>query len=246
MKKLILVMNDHAESGKTCFSSALVHAIRAQDISTGYFAIVGEDDALPAQSPKYNGTWNIIEKNDVKMLFRWCKKFDAVVCDVQSGYGDTVMELYEAADLDIELGEADIELVIAAPQIDEAACNEEISIIADRISDNAYYVIPRIPVDEFSSYLQSWEDSEAASTLDYLGAQLIEVPRLTDAIQQALSNQGISLAMAIDRDPQSLPREVSKMMADWHREFDRQIDDALDILLPDMRNRHGFKRAKSA
>jgi hypothetical protein len=246
MKKLIFVMNDHAEVGKTCFSSALVRAIRAQDISTGYLSIVGEEDSASSSSPKYNGTWNIIDDNDVNVLFKWCKKFDALVCDVQSGYADAVMELYTAEDLDLVLGDRDIELVIAAPQIDEAACNEEIAIIAEQLNDNAYYVIPRIPKDEFGSYLQSWEDSDAAMALDYLGAQILEVPRLTDTMQQALTNQGLQIITAIDRNPDSLPGEIGTMMKDWHRAFERQLEESLDFLLPETRSRHGFKRAKSA
>lgn len=246
MKKIILVMNDHAEVGKTCFSSALVRAIRAQDISTGYLSIIGEEDSSSAPSPKYNGTWNIIDDNDVNVLFKWCKKYDALVCDVQSGYADTVMDMYESEDLDLVLGDKDIELVIVTPQIDEAACNEEIAIIADRISDNAYYVVARIPVDEFGSFLQSWEDSDAASALDYLGAQLVEVPRLTDHIQQALTAHGLSLISAIDRNPESLPADVGAMMKEWHRALERQIEESLDYLLPDVSGRHGFKRAKSA
>lgn len=247
MKKLIFVMNDHAEVGKTTFSSALVRAIKAQDIHTGYLSIVGEEDSSPSsKSPKYNGTWNIIDDNDVNVLFKWCRKFDALVCDVQSGYADAVMELYEAEDLDLVLGEKDIELVIATPQIDEAACNEEIALIADRISDNAYYVVPRVPVDKFESYLQSWEDSDAAAALDYLGAELMDVPRVTDAMQEILDNNGVTLITAIDRNPDTLPDSVASIMRDWHRAFQRQLEDSLDYLLPEVRSRHGFKRAKSA
>lgn len=247
MKKLIFVMNDHAGAGKSCFSSALVRAIRAQDkeLSVGHLAIIGDEDPVPSKSPKYNGVWNIIDDNDVGVLFKWCRKYDALICDVQSGYADTVMELYESEDLDLVLGEKDIELVIATPQIDEAACNEEIALIAERINDNAYYVVPRIPVDEFSSYLQSWEDSNASSVLDYLGAQLVDVPRLNDHVQQTIASAGLTLVTAIDRNPDSLPGELSGLMKDWHRAFERQLEDALDFLLPEVRGRHGFKR-KSA
>lgn len=246
MKKLIFVMNDRAEVGKTCFSSALVRAIRTQEVATGFLSVTGEKPAGSSNSPAYDGMWNIIEENDVQVLFDWCERYDALVCDVESGYADAVMELYESEDLDLVLGEHDIEMTVITPQVDEAACNEEIALIANRISDNAYYVVPRIPVDEFASFLQTWEDSEAAATLEYLGAVLVDVPRVTDPIQETLADHGLSIIDAMDRDPNSLPAHAADALEGWFQDFDLQLEEALDYLLPDLRGRHGFKRAANA
>ncbi|MEM0969250.1 MAG: hypothetical protein AAGJ31_07880 [Verrucomicrobiota bacterium] len=238
MKKLILVINDHEEVGKTSFSAALVHFLRSHETDVTYLSIIGEEDHdSKVGEPSYDGTWNIIQDNKVDHLFDWCEKGDALVCDVQSGYADAVMEMYESEDLDIVLREEGLELTVVTPQVDEAICNEEIGQIADRMADHAYYVVPRIPVDEFGSYLESWEDSEASTALDYLGAVVLEVPRVTDFMQEVIEGNELSLVEALGLSSKELPEEVDSVMTGWRRDFDHQMEEAFDFLIPHVRQR---------
>jgi hypothetical protein len=242
MKRILFVMNDHEEVGKTSFATALTTHLRDQGLKTALISVVGDDDERD-RNAKYNGTWNILDENNIKRLLNWTKKNDVVICDVQTGYAEPLLELHESIDMDLELGELDIELTIVAPQVDEADCNECILEIAQTIGDKAYYVIPRIPKDEFASSLESWEDSKACRAVDSLGAVTIEVPRITDAIAKLLESADLSVVEAMGTSPDDLPGDLGRYMRRWWREFDRQMEEAADYLIPEVVTRHGFRRS---
>lgn len=242
MKRILFVMNDHEEVGKTSFATALSTHLRRQGHRTSLVAVVGDDDARD-RNVRYNGTWNILDENNIKRLLGWTRKNDVIVCDVQTGYAEAIMELHEAIDMDLELGELDIEVTIVAPQVDEADCNDCILEICRTLGDKAYYVIPRIPKDEFASSLESWDDSRACRAVDSLGAVMVEVPRITDAGRRLLENEGMTLIAALAVEPEELPGELGRYMRRWWREFDRQMEEASDYVEPEVVTRHGFRRS---
>ena len=242
MKRILFVMNDHEEVGKTSFATALTTHLRGQGHRTALVAVVGDDDERD-RNAKYNGTWNILDEVNIKRLINWTKKNDVVVCDVQTGFAEALMELHEEIDMDLELGELDIELTVVAPQVDESDCNESILEICQTLGDKVYYVVPRIPKDEFASSLESWESSRACRAVDALGAVTVEVPRITDAIRQLLENEEISLVKAMGTPADELPGDLARYMRRWWREFDRQMEDASDYIEPEVVTRHGFKRS---
>jgi hypothetical protein len=233
-------MNDHAEVGKTSFSTALATHLRSQGLRTAFVAVGDEDRD---RSVKYTSVWNILDDATPKKLFTWAKKHDVIVCDVQTGYADAVLEMHEAYDLDLELGDQDIELTVITPQVDEADCNDAIREIARTLGDKAYYVVPRIPVDEFGSSLEAWEDSRACRAMDSLGAEVLEIPRITDPVRKMLEEAGLTLLDAMATDPDTLSGELRAAMRHWWRAFERQIEDAADYLVPEVVTRHGFRRS---
>ena len=230
MKKLILVINDHAEVGKTSTSAALHGYLKAQGINTAYIGIVGNNGDIDADEVNYDATWNVIEDNKLKRLYSFFDNYDAVVFDVETECSAAFVDLYEKHDLDVELGEMDIDLTVVTPEVEEAACHEELIHLADIFSDKADYIVARVPLDEFSSSLEAWEDSEACNVMDYLGAVVIEVPRVTDAMQETLEAHGLNIPSAVVDSIDEMPDDVAEMMEDWRREFNLQIEEATDYL----------------
>ncbi len=235
-------MNDHAEVGKTSFASALITHLREQEFRSAFIAVVGDEDERNRDAA-YTGTWNLLSDHNIKRLIGWTKKNDVVVCDVQTGYAEALMELHEKVDLDLELGELDIELTIIIPQVDEADCNEAILEIAQTIGDKAYYVVARIPVDEFSTSLEAWEDSRASRAMDSLGAIVLEVPRVTDPIAKQIDAEGMSLVAAMGMSPDDFRGELRQSMRQWWRALERELEEASDFLYPEIETRHGFRRS---
>lgn len=242
MKRILFVMNDHEEVGKTSFATALTAHLRRQGHRTALVAVLGDDEDRD-RNAKYNGTWNILDENNIKRLLNWTKKNDVIVCDVQTGYAEALMELHESIDMDLELGELDIEVTVVAPQVDEADCNECIWEISRTLGDKVYYVIPRIPKDEFASSLESWDDSRACRAVDALGAVEVEVPRITDAIRKLMECEDLSIVELMAAEPDELAGDLGRYMRRWWREFDRQIEEATDYIEPEVVTRHGFRRS---
>tara|TARA_R110002096_G_scaffold114770_10_gene248844 strand:- start:15690 stop:16424 length:735 start_codon:yes stop_codon:yes gene_type:complete len=230
MKKLILVINDHAEVGKTSTSSALAGYLKSQGIKSTYVGIVGNSGESGADEANYDATWNIIEDSKLKRLYGFFEGVDAVVFDVETGNSAAFVDLYEKHDLDMELGEMDIDLTIVTPEVEEAACHEELIHLTDIFSDKADYIVARVPLDEFSSRLEAWEDSEASDVMDYLGAAVVEIPRVTDDMQETLDSHGLSIANAISGSIDVLPDTVAEVMEAWKRDFNLHIEEAVDFL----------------
>ncbi len=232
MKKILFVINDYAEVGKTTFSAALTTFLRDQGHQCGYLAIVGEDSSSESLNGYYDGVWDVVEQNDSQHLFDWSERFDVLVCDVQSGNSGGLFDLFESSDIFLDLGDIDTEVTVITPDVEEEDCHQEIADIAEHFSDHVYYIVPRIPIDEFRSSLQAWEDSEACQVMDYLGAEVIEVPRLTDAMQELIESLELTTVDAMILSEDELPVEAVPTMKRWRRDFERQLEECLEYLLP--------------
>ena len=242
MKKIIFVMNDHAEVGKTCTSAALNCYLKAQGVNAIYIAAIGNlDDPDAVNAASYDTVWNVIEDNDINLLFGWAEQHDVVLCDVESGNSAALIDLYEKEDLDVVLSEMNIDLTIVTPEVEEGECHEEILRLSDIFSDNADYIVPRIPLDEFRSSLEAWEDSDASNTMDYLGAAVLEMPRVTDAMQELLEDNGWTVCNAMEHI-YNLPEEFTGSFVSWKKDFDRQMEEGVDYILPSA-SRRAFKIA---
>jgi len=242
MKKLILVLNDHAKVGKSSFSAALNGYLKSQRVKTRFVAIVGNEEG-DSSSARYDSTWNIIEENKIKQLFKWLERYDAVICDVESGYSPAFIDLYESEDLDVVLGEMDIELTVVIPEVEEAECHEELISLSESFADHADYVVARIPMDEFRTSLEAWEDSRASKTMDYMGAIVLEIPRVTDPVHEMLENEAITLPEALSVNSDDLSEELAEAIDEWFTDFTYVVEEAADYLLPETRTRRGFKVA---
>ncbi|MEM7015697.1 MAG: hypothetical protein AAF585_29910, partial [Verrucomicrobiota bacterium] len=114
----------------------------------------------------------------------------------------------------------------------------------EAFSDHADYIVARTPLDEFTSHLEAWEDSDACEELAYLGAFVVEVPRLTDVMQDGLEEAGVSAAEGVNALSE-LPEELGEMLAEWHETFRFEMEVAADFLHP-ARSRRGLPMAESA
>lgn len=243
MKKLIFVINDHAKVGKSSLSAALHGYLKDQSFNSHFVGIVGNEE-LDTTGANYDATWNIIDDNNIDTLFRWLDKYDAVICDVETGDSAALFDLYESEDLDVVLGELDVELTVVTPDVEEAECHQELLEIAEFFSDNADYIVARIPLDEFSSSLEAWEDSEACKVMDYMGAYVIEIPRLTDPVHDLLEQYGIALPEALSMDLDDMEEDLAKAIRKWTSKFEHEIAEGADFLHPESpTGRRGFKIA---
>jgi len=243
MKKLIFVINDHAKVGKSSLSAALHGYLKDQNFKSHFVGIVGNEE-LDTTGANYDETWNIIDDNNIDTMFGWLEKYEAVVCDVETGDSAALFDLYESEDLDVVLGELDVELTIVTPDVEEAECHQELLEIADFFSDNADYIVARIPLDEFSSSLEAWEDSEACKVMDYMGAYVIEIPRLTDPVHDMLDHYEIAFPEALSMDQDDMEEELANAINKWSLKFEHEIAESADFLHPETPGgRKGFKIA---
>lgn len=247
MKKLILVINDHAEVGKTSVAAAVRGYLRDHEgFDTHLVNIVVGDDPDRAAAPRiHDEIWDIAGVRKATKLLKMAEKHEVVILDVDSGNANELVEIYHRNDLDLELSDLDIDLTIIAPEIEEGECHEELCNLSSAFSGHADYIVARVPHDEFNSALEAWEESDAYEEMAYLGAIVVEVPRLTDSIQDRLEEAEIEIPEALAADLEQLPEEISKMIADWRRRFRIEIEDAADYLHP-ARSRRGLHLAKTA
>ncbi|MFT5471609.1 MAG: hypothetical protein ACI8UO_006744 [Verrucomicrobiales bacterium] len=247
MKKLIFVLNDHAEVGKTSVAAALRGYLRDQEgFDTHLVSIVVGDDPDRDAAPRiHDEIKDLAGVKKADWLYKMVAKHDVTICDVESGNASVLVDLYHRNDLELELSDHDIDLTIVTPEVEEAECHEEMCNISSALSGHADYIVARIPHDQFNSPLEAWEESDAFDELAYLGAIVVEFPRLTDKIQDRLEEAELEIPEAMAADLEALPEEISIMIADWRRRFRVEIEHAADYLYP-ARSRRGLPMAASA
>ncbi len=226
MKKVILILNDLAGSGKTTCAQVLHEHLLRRGVD---HIQVTTDTTSDLDLPEFE-TLDItdgLEPNDIVSLV---DRGSVAVVDVHSEDGAaTLGEFFvenEIADL---LGELEASLTVVIPANDEVESFEGIERLTRMFADDADYVVVRSTVP--AEYSAAFEGSEGAHALEQLGAVFVEMPEMDSDLVGELDGLGLSVAEALYARKQ-LPRYLRNDLHTWEIDFAEALGDADEFLLP--------------
>jgi hypothetical protein len=226
MKKLILILNDLAGSGKTTCAQVLHEHLRRRGVD---HLQVTTDTASDLDLPDFEilDITDGLEPNDIVSLI---DRGSVVIVDVHSEDGAAALGEFfvenEIADL---LGELEASLTVVIPANDEVASFDGIERLTRMFADDAEYVVVRSTVP--AEYSAAFEASEGANALEQLGAIFVEMPEMDCDLVGELDGLGLSVAEALFSRKQ-LPRYVRNDLHAWEIDFAEVLGDADEFLVP--------------
>lgn len=226
MKKLIFILNDLGQVGKTTCTQVLHEYLERKGFN---HLMVATDpdagDALPDSQVIDIGD-GLNTSDIIEMLDRG----GIVLMDVATDCAGALADFCAEEEIGTLLAELEAELTIVLPLNRELEAFEPLIDVVETIADDADYVVVHTPT---KTELQGdFENSELARALEHLGAIEVEMPRIEPGILNELENErGLPLAAALG-DRKQLPRYLRDAIHAWELEFCSDLAEANDFILP--------------
>ncbi len=239
MKKLIAVINDLEESGKSTFSHSFQHLLNKQGIRHLFITTDPKD-----VDDNFTGDyWDFDEPLEVSQLIMAIDRNDVVLLDVNSGAARTWADFFIDNELETVLSEIDASMTLVIPCHNSELCHSELVELAELFSDSADYVIPHFPLPSGGTH-RPWTGSYAAKVTDFLGALHFDMPEINKELTTVLDTHGLSLSQSLCQLDQ-LPRFVEVATMQWLEQIAKAIDSTGEYVLPESTKTENRNRALS-
>jgi len=225
MKKLVLILNDVPEVGKSSFARVFEQFMSRKKIE--YLSVSTAETSLG--HPTH---WNLEDELEVGHLISFLDQSDVTVIDVASGDGGTLAEFFNEEEVFELLLEMEAELTLVIPAPNHVGISDEVVAIGEAFADNADYLIVRTPVDFDDADDSSWKGSYGEKVMDYMGAHVIEAPAMDVTMLNEIEDSyetGLALALG---DRSDLPRYLRDSLHKWELEFSQSLAGAPELFIP--------------
>ena len=226
MKKLILIANDLESTGKTTTTHVLSEYLERKGIKNQIVATDVHAGPSCQGQPLLDLNDGVTASDFISMLDKW----GTVIIDLHSDGGAAVLgEIFQEEEIGCVLSEIEAELTIVIPANEEAEGYERMVEIAEVFNDDADYIVVHTPMT--AEIDGSYEHSEAAKALDYLGSVEVEMPEFDSEYMKTLEELGLTLGSAL-ANRKALPRHLATEVHAWELAFAEEFIGADEFLLP--------------
>ena len=225
MKKLVLILNDLPEVGKSSFCRVFEQFLARKKIE--YLPVTTADTSLG--HPTH---WNLEDELEPGSLISFLDQADVTVIDVATGDGGKLAEFFNEEDVFDLLLEMEAELTIVVPVPNHETISDEVVAIGEAFADNADYLIVRTPIEFDEADDSSWVGSYGEKVMNYMGAHVIEVPAMDITMMEEIEeSHGMGLADALAKRAE-LPRYLRDALHAWELDFSEWVADSPELFIP--------------
>ncbi|MFT5408361.1 MAG: hypothetical protein ACI8XO_000313 [Verrucomicrobiales bacterium] len=225
MKKLILILNDLPEVGKSSFSRVFEQFMSRKKI--GYLPVSTTESSLG--HPTY---WNLEDELEAGHLISFLDQTDVTVIDIATGDGATLAEFFHEQEIFDLLVEMEAELTIVVPVPNHVGISDEVVAIGESFADNADYLIIRTPVEFDEAGDSSWVGTYGEKVMNYMGAHIVEAPEMdVTMLNEIEKNHELGLAEAL-ANRSDLPRYLRDSLHSWELDFSESLAGAPELFIP--------------
>ncbi|MGK0187281.1 MAG: hypothetical protein ACI9R3_003067 [Verrucomicrobiales bacterium] len=225
MKKLIVVTNNVAGTGKSTCARGIHHLLQAHDFRS---AIIESDPNAPRIEDGFY--LDMGDQPEVSEIVDILDNVDAAVLDLNTGSFDDFSEFFSRQDIEDVMMEMEVQITFVVPTVEDVKTLESVSQIAAVFGETGEFVTIATPVgyDEY----QPWEGSTAQLAMQHLNATEIAMPEMNETILDEIESRGLDLATALE-GRWELPRFLMNEVQGWMLAFNAELEWATDSLLPD-------------
>lgn len=197
MKKLILIQNDFAGTGKTTLARAIARYLTQNGV--GHQSLVlSEDEAAAHRAQRWVDPSNL----NAHLFGLGDAAFGITILEAGNGYGKQFAEHYARNEIADVLHEFGVELTVVIAINEDEDSREGVVDAAETYSDGARYVIARVHPDgdDSDEAVAAWKRSYAARVMDMFEAAELEIPAAGAQIDSLLRARGTDLADSLLED----------------------------------------------
>jgi hypothetical protein len=227
MKRLILIQNDFAGSGKTTLMRALQRYLdrhQAPHLALCLTEVEGNDEdgvhRLPVDALYQNG------------LAPYLQAVDLVLLEVESGLAEAVSEYFDHSNVLASLGQDGLEILIAMPVTSDEESFDGVLAAARTYGDQVQYAVFHMATgSEYDEDEAVWENSKAARMMDLLDGVDVIVPAPSSELEAEIHTIDLDLSDALAHEWTQMPLQA--LLQNWLVKLSAQLDPARRLLFGD-------------
>jgi len=225
MKRLILIQNDAAGTGKSTITHCLERYLKQYGVAHQVATLVEENDPLSDRLELE------AESLSCARFMDFLKQSPLSVLEIDTGLAHFFNEFYQTHDLDHRFTEQNIQLSLVIPVGAESDTFESVIRAAEVYSDAAEYTIAHLVTGSYDDDTSSWDRSYAARVMDMFEAVELYMPEIGFQLEMELRSHHIEISEALAEPAAEgiFGRDFTK----WLSRSMNQIDSARRFLFGD-------------
>ncbi len=226
MKKLILLQNDFAGSGKSTVVRLMRRYLNQHHVEH-QFLVLDEEESSIESDAKYLNPY----QGGAKALIAAVDKSDITIAEIATGMGDVWMKHYEQHEFYNVLSEMGVEVSVILPVTNDPESFDGITEAAEVYSDNVQYLIAHSTTSAYEENNRDWDRSYAARVMDMFEAVELRFPAAANEMENTFRMRHTDLAASLLEvgDEESYGKEYVK----WLRRSMGQVETARQYLFGD-------------
>ena len=225
MKRLLLIQNDAAGTGKSTLTRCLERYLRHHGADHQVLSLVSEKDPLSDDLT--------IEADDLSgaLFLHHLDQSNISIIEIETGLGDFFASFYQHNELENLLSEVGIQLSVVLPVTSEPDTFDSVIRAAEVYSDSAEYTIAHLVTGSYDDDDSAWDRSYAARVMDMFEAVELYIPEIGFQLEMELRAHHMELPEALGEPdaPEILGRDFSQWLTRSHS----QVDSARQYLFGD-------------
>ena len=227
MKKLILIQNDFAGSGKSTVVRLLRRYLNQHRIPH-QFVMLDEEETSAEPEVRY---LNPTQPGAMRQLLDVLDESEINIMEAATGLGELTSKLYEQHEFYAVLAEMGIDLTIVLPVTNDPESFDAVTQAAEVYSDNVQYLIAHNTTSAYDEDDGSWDACYAARVMDMFEAVELRFPSAGVEMENAFRTQHTHLAAALlESDAET---RYGKEFARWFKRSMGQVETARQYLFGD-------------
>lgn len=225
MKRLILIQNDAAGTGKSTLTHCLERYLNQYGVAHQVATLVEEADplieriALEAESLTEEAFMDFLDEAPLSII------------EIDTGLGHFFGEFYQTHNLENQLADRGIQLSLVIPVGAESDTFESVVKAAEVYSDTAEYTIAHLVTGSYDEDTSSWDRSYAARVMDMFEAVELFMPEIGFQLEMELRSHHIEITEAL-AEPAS-DEVLGRDFTNWVTRSMNQVDSARRYLFGD-------------
>jgi hypothetical protein len=225
MKKLIIVLNEVAGTGKSVCARGIHELVQGREFRSTLVQTDPNDRRI-----KGAHYLDLSERPHLSEMIEVMDSCDAAVLDLKSGAVENFSDFFFSSELDEVLTEMGVQITFVTPVVDDVRSLVGVRAVAETFGDVADFVVVTTPIgyDEF----EQWKTSAAKKAMDHLDAIEVAMPEIEESMLEEIESRGLRLSSAIE-DRWNLPRFLLNELQSWLLGFHSELEVAEEFVVPD-------------
>jgi hypothetical protein len=191
MKRLILIQNDAAGTGKSTLTHCLERYLNQYGVAHQVACLVEECDPLSDRIALLAESLNGDQFSD------FLDQAPLSILEIETGLGHFFGEFYQSYGLEERLAAQGIQLSLVIPVGAESDTFESVVKAAEVYSDTAEYTIAHLVTGSYDDNTSSWDRSYAARVMDMFEAVELYMPEIGFQLEMELRAHHIEITEAL-------------------------------------------------
>jgi hypothetical protein len=191
MKRLILIQNDVAGTGKSTLTGSITAFLASRNVPHQAALLLDEDNPM-AEMAVFSA-----QRMQVDTFIDWVSQQPISILEIDTGLAEFFGHFYEEYDLGTRLAEAGISLGVVIPIGAETESYQAVLHAAEVYADQVEYTVAHLANSSYEDTARAWDRSQAARMMDLLDSVELYLPEIGFQLEMELRSHHMDIQEAL-------------------------------------------------